>query len=70
MAAFVGSEADRELTVWRKRARGTGLTRSGGGSAVFQERCICWMGWTTLPAASRRGFGAPKLAISSPTVHR
>jgi hypothetical protein len=26
--------------------------------------------WATLPATSRRGFGAPRLAISSPTVHR
>jgi hypothetical protein len=31
MAAVVGLVADRELTVWRKSAKGTGLTRAGGG---------------------------------------
>ena len=70
MAALVGSVAEREFTVWRNSAKGTGLTRSASGSPVFQERCICWRGKTTLPAVSRRGFGDPKLAISSPTVHR
>jgi hypothetical protein len=70
MAALVGSDAGRELTACRNRASGTGLTRPGSGSCGFQERCSCWSGGTTLPATSRRGFGAPKLAISSPTVRR